>query len=96
LAVPALRARYLGYVRDIATHWLDWNNLGPLAEQYQALIAADIKADTRKLTSTEAFTKGLTENVRDSGGPEAIGLKKFADQRRAYLLKYQEPARPAN
>src|SRR5207249_2394336 len=28
LAVPALRARYMTYVRDIATKWLDWNRLG--------------------------------------------------------------------
>ena len=29
LAVPALRERYLAYVRDIAQKWLDWNTLGP-------------------------------------------------------------------
>ena len=29
LAVPALRARYLSYVRDIAEKWLDWKTLGP-------------------------------------------------------------------
>ena len=39
LAVPALRARYLAYVRDIAERWLDWKKLGPLARSYQALIA---------------------------------------------------------
>ena len=31
LAVPALRARYLAYVRDIAERWLDWRTLGPVA-----------------------------------------------------------------
>ena len=39
LAVPALRARYLGYVHDIAENWLDWKMLEPLVTQYQALIA---------------------------------------------------------
>ncbi|HMJ92158.1 MAG TPA: CotH kinase family protein, partial [Candidatus Acidoferrum sp.] len=51
LAVPALRERYLGNVRDIADKWLDWNRLGPIAEQYHSLIAEHVKADTRKLSS---------------------------------------------
>lgn len=75
LAVPALRARYLGDVRDLAERWLDWNRLGPVATQYHTLIADDVKADTRKLDSTEAFLSSLTG-----------GLKAFADQRRAFLL----------
>ena len=29
LAVPSLRTRYLGYIRDIAEKWLDWKKLGP-------------------------------------------------------------------
>ena len=78
LSVPALRARYLEYVRDIATRWLDWKTLDPLARQYQALIAADVEADTRKLYSAAAFRAGLD-------GPGG-GLKNFADRRRAFLL----------
>lgn len=84
LAVPSFRARYLAYVRDIAEKHLDWATLGPIAEKYHTLIAAEVKADTRKLESTEAFSKGLTGDA-ESGGP--IPLKAFADQRRAYLLK---------
>lgn len=76
LAVPALREKYLGYVRDIADRWLDWKTLGPVAQKYHALIADDVRADTRKIYSTEAFDTGLTG-----------GLKTFADARRAYLLK---------
>ena len=88
LAVPALRLRYLGYVRDIADKWLDWKKLGPLARQYQAIIAEDVAKDTRKLDATAAFTKGLTEDVEAEGpGGMTIGLKNFADQRRAYLLR---------
>ncbi len=78
LAVPALRARYLGYVRDIAENWLDWKVIGPLAQQYQTLIAADVKADTRKLYTFEAFEAGVSQ------GDES--LKSFADRRRAFLL----------
>jgi hypothetical protein len=79
LAVPALRAKYLGYVREIAQKHLDWNTLGPRVAKYQALIAADVKTDTRKLYSTEAFTT-------DTDGGER-SLRSFIDRRRAYLLK---------
>ena len=49
LAVPALRARYLAYVREIAETWLDWKKLGPMARTYQDLIREEVKLDTRKL-----------------------------------------------
>ena len=94
LAVPSLRTRYLGYVRAIAETWLDWNKLGPLAQQYQALIAEDVKTDTHKLYATDAFSKGVTEDNEEQGfrGPRrSLSLKSFADQRRAYLLSYSEP-----
>lgn len=77
LAVPALRARYMTYVRQIASKWLDWNTLGPLVRRYQAIIAEDVKADTRKLSPTEAFMAS------------ADGLKTFVDRRREYLLSYK-------
>lgn len=76
LAVPALRAKYLGYVKAIAAKWLDWQTLGPLTAQYHALINDEIKADTKKLDSYEAFVSGVA------------ALKTFADARRAYLLDY--------
>ena len=92
LAVPALRTRYLAYVREIAQKWLAWEKLGPIARQYQSLIAADIKTDTRKLDSTEEFVKGLTEDTPGADGPPmrrpgTIGIKAFVEQRRAFLLK---------
>jgi hypothetical protein len=94
LAVPSLRARYLGYVRDIAEKWLDWNKLAPIAQQYHSLIAADLKADTRKLESFEDFEKSLASDTQGGGfvgpGGGRISLKNFADQRRAYLLNYSE------
>jgi hypothetical protein len=83
LAVPALRARYMGYVRDIAERWLDWKKLGPLAKSYQALIADEVRLDTRKLYSTEAFETGL------EGGEGS--LRQFVEQRRDFLLKVTDP-----
>ncbi len=83
LAVPALRARYLGYIRDIAQKHLDWKTLEPRLKQYQALIDADVKADTRKLYSYEAFQTGLS-------GPENT-LQRFIEQRRQFLLNVTAP-----
>lgn len=91
LAVPALKQRYLDYMRDIATRWLDWKKLGPIATQYHALIANDVKADNRKLYSNTAFDMSLQQDGEEGGGfmgPSGMSLKTFADQRRAYLLSY--------
>jgi hypothetical protein len=92
LAVPSLRARYLADMRDIAANWLDWSKIAPMVKQYQTLIAADVKADTRKLFSTEAFTKSITQdNFQPGYGPTApptLSLKSFIEQRRAFLLSY--------
>ena len=79
LAVPALRAKYLGYVKDIAQKWMDWRNLEPLVEQYRALLTEEMKVDARKLYSFEAFQSGL------SAGPDS--LRGFIERRRAFLLQ---------
>jgi hypothetical protein len=101
LAAPAMRARYLGYLRDIAEKWLAWDKLGELAREYQSVIAADVAIDTRKLYSTEAFTAGVaSEGAAERGGfrggpggPPSISLKRFAEGRRAYLLNHPEIAK---
>jgi len=93
LAVPSLRTRYLGYVRDIAEKWLDWSRLGPVATQYHTLIADDVKADTRKLDSTDAFLNSLGGSASAEGSPggrQAASLESFAEKRRAYLLNHAE------
>ena len=49
-----------------------------------------MKADTRKLSSFEAFQKGISEEIATAGTPDSertISLRSFAEQRRAYLLK---------
>ena len=74
LAVPSLRTKYLGYVRQVATKWLDWNTVGPLAQRYQALVADDVRKDTRKLDTFEAFESGVN------------ALKTFTERRRTFLL----------
>ena len=82
LAVPALRAKYLGYVREIADKSLDWNTLRPVVAQYRALIAADVARDTRKLYSTDDFVRATSED----GGYNT--LRTFFETRRAFLLNW--------
>jgi hypothetical protein len=81
--VPAWRARYLAYVRDIAQRWLDWKKLEPMVNEYRALIAEDVKADTRKLYSYEAFETGLAGSENS--------LQSFVTRRREFLLKVTDP-----
>ena len=72
--MPGLRTKYLTYVRQIATKWLDWSTVGPLAQRYQALIADDVRKDTRKLDTFESFESGVSS------------LKTFTERRRTFLL----------
>jgi hypothetical protein len=80
LAVPALRARYLALVREIAEKSIDWKTVGPLVKQYRDLIGADVARDTRKLSSTDEFLR----TTADEGGPGT--LRTFFEQRREFLL----------
>ena len=91
LAVPAL-AGALRRVRQRHRPELDGlEEDRPLVAQWQSLIAADVKSDTRKIFSTEAFTKAVTQDGFEPGfgptAPPTMSLKSFMEQRRAYLLK---------
>jgi hypothetical protein len=65
--LSALRARYVAYVKDVATNCFDWKKVGPLVAQWQALIADDVKKDIRKIFSTEAFSKAVTVDGFEPG-----------------------------
>ncbi len=86
LSVPALKTRYLEHVRTIATDWLDWTKLGPIVAERRALIEKEIEADTRKLSSFDAFKKATANDA----GALPSSLRSFADRRRAYLLDHAE------
>ncbi len=75
LAVPALRARYLRHVKDIAEKWLDWRRIGPIIEAHQALIGDEVAIDKRKLYSTADFRTS------------AADLKDWIEARRSFLLR---------
>jgi hypothetical protein len=96
LKVPALRESYLRKVKIIATDWLDWEKVGPIVEQYRSLIEQEVEADTRKLSTFEAFKRSLTgvqqPVPQGEGQPRQPrgrpSLEQFARQRREYLLNY--------
>jgi hypothetical protein len=92
LAVPALRARYLIYIRDIADRWLDWERLGPIVERYRSLIEEDVARDTRKLDSTESFRRGIY-GADDGSQLSATTIKGFVELRRAALLSHPDVVR---
>jgi hypothetical protein len=89
LAPPELRARYLGYIRDIAETWLDWKKLEPVTRNFQALIAAEVARDSRKLYSTEEFTSSVFGDG-EGATPPITTLKGFVDARRAFLLGHPD------
>ena len=99
LEVPKLRARYRALCLEIATKWLDWKTMEPLAEKYQALIATDVARETRGVASAEEFKKAVTEETEGGGmgpfgGGKHMSLKQFAAERRAYVLAYQDKPKP--
>lgn len=89
LNVPALRQRYLQYVREMALKGLDWTKLEPLARQYVALIDKEVELDTRKLAPTAAFKSGVFKSGGETPG-RGMNLQAFVEQRRAYLLEHAE------
>lgn len=89
LQVPALRERYLGFVRQLASE-MTWEKMGPLVARDRALVAPLVAQDTRKAFTTEAFERDTS--------PEPTGtLRQFFEKRSRYLLAYEpKPASPAN
>jgi hypothetical protein len=91
LMVPELQARYLGYVRDVAENWLDWERFASIAEDYRALIADAVVADERKLYSTTAFDLDFDGGANVEAAfrsSRSTTLKDFVQQRQAYLLDW--------
>jgi hypothetical protein len=83
LAIPELRERYLKYVNQIADESLAWSKLGPVVEGYRDLIEPLVKADTRKLSTNEAFLAATSSDLKETG--DQMSIKKFATERIKYL-----------
>ena len=89
LAVPALRARYLGYVRDIARELARLEEARAARAQYQSLIADEVKADTRKLYSLDAFRADV-----DGFGAKPQELRRAAPRVPAEIARASFARRP--
>ncbi len=83
LSNPQWRARYLAHVHTVVNEWLDWEVLGPITNEYQALIDAEVQQDDKKLYGYEDFTTGTPAD-----------LERFVNQRREYLRNHPELNRP--
>ena len=86
LAEPSLQKKYLGYVKQIATESMAWENIGPVVQAYRELAQHEVERDTHKLYSSEAFLAGTDDQ------PNGDNLRSFFDQRREALLA-MEPIR---
>jgi hypothetical protein len=95
LQAPAWRAQYLRNIRELAERDLDWKNLGPIVAKHRALLAPELKIDTRKLASYEDFELATSDEVPAAeertrpGPPGAMNLRRFADERRKFLLEWR-------
>jgi len=82
LQVPALRERYIRFVKEIATQ-MRWTALGPVLESRRDLIKPFVERDTRKTHTTESF-------LRDTGSSSVQGgLRNFLEKRSAFLLAWK-------
>ena len=95
LAVPSLKTKYLQDIRTIAEKSLDWKTLGPVVAQYRTLIEKEVEADTRKLEPFEAFVRTTADQVAGNDRSRDMPLRKFADDRRKYLLDHPEVKKSA-
>lgn len=99
LAVPEFREKYLEHVRTIASESLTWEKLGPLVGSLREMLEPEVKLDTRKLASYEAFLaatdpEGAATNAPADApegtsrpGPPSRNLRLFIEQRRKFLLQ---------
>ena len=84
LSNPEWRARYLAYVRTVADEWLDWEVLGPIVKEYQALIDTEVQQDDKKLYDYQDFATGTPAE-----------LERFVTERREYLRNHPELNKPS-
>jgi hypothetical protein len=82
-------------VRTIVDESLDWKVFEPVFEDYRALVAEDILADTRNLSNfTEFFDADIAGPAGGGpfGGPP--GIRRFVEERRKFLLAHPELSKP--
>ncbi|MBK8100122.1 MAG: CotH kinase family protein [Planctomycetes bacterium] len=97
LQFPDWRQRYKAHVRNVVENTVNSTWLVPKAQQYHAMIAADVAADTRKLYSTANFTANMTSTVTVTVGsfPQTIpGLIPLITGRETFLRNHIDLSAP--
>ncbi|MCA8957264.1 MAG: CotH kinase family protein [Planctomycetes bacterium] len=84
LPVADWTARHDAHYRTVLREVVNWNYIGGLVAKYQAMIAADVAADTKKIYPTSAFTSNVTTDYT-SGRTVIRGLKPLIEGRETYL-----------
>ncbi len=90
LAVPALREKYLRFVKQIAEQDLDYKKLEPTINGYVALVDREVEADTKKLSTYDAFKAAVSSEAPAPGGRGRMSLRGFFEARQKYLLEHPE------
>jgi len=82
MSIPQYRQRYLAHVRTILDSFFTEEGLSTKIDAYRALIENEVKADTKKLYTTDAFTSSVET------------LRNFVRTRRSAVLSNPEVGRP--
>lgn len=85
LAVPKYKRMYLAHYKTILTENISNSNYLTLANDYQAIIAAAVIADTNKFYSNTQFTGNINTDY-SLGMNTASGLTNLMNARSSYLL----------
>ena len=77
LQVPKYREQYLRNLREIA-NLLAWDEIGREVARNRSLIDEDVRLDTKKLTSYEAFVRATSDELPATGGGAERGAAEGA------------------
>ena len=82
--------RYKAHLKGVIDNTFNPTHLVPLAQQFHAMIAADVAADTKKIYSTTLFQQNLTTTVSAPGlgGGTITGLVPFIQSRHTFLAAH--------
>jgi len=102
LQVPALRAKYLSFVRTIAEQSLTWEKIGPMVAEARDLLSSELADDTRKLSKFEDFQAAMSDDLSEAAPTagvanaqptRAMSIRVFVEQRSAFLMNHAEVAK---
>jgi hypothetical protein len=87
--VPKWKARYIAHYRTFVEENFSWAEIGRLITKYQALIAADVAADTKKIYTTAMFTDNVTKDVIFNR-TTIRGIKPLVEGREAFFKTFAD------